>query len=356
MITRRTAAAPVCPSPLNAASQPAFYFRPEGLARLTVRRRLRRARGRWRRRRRLDAGRPDGRPQLLIRGFVRLRFVTRPRASAAAATPAATTAAPLTALFVATCSALAATIPSASTATSRSPRSPSSCCSPTAATPAATLALLWSRRANRRGLRRGGHHLDPGTEVGIHFDDPDLLDLRHRTLPRSAAARAAPETRAADRHATRLLGRHAVRWRGCRGRRHRDVVFFFSVGLRRREHGSRGFRFCCLTGFGGPRRLFFVGLVNRDATDGLLYQPERVSKREPGLCGRCFGWRFAFLRRSRLAGSGRRFFSLRRASLASAPAAATATAASSPPIVRLRHRRQCRPRRRAFDLGNHFDL
>src|SRR2546430_2333095 len=304
MITRRTAAAPVCPSPLNAASQPAFYFRPEGLARLTVRRRLRRARGRWRRRRRLDAGRPDGRPQLLIRGFVRLRFVTRPRASAAAATPAATTAAPLTALFVATCSALAATIPSASTATSRSPRSPSSCCSPTAATPAATLALLWSRRANRRGLRRGGHHLDPAPAVGIHFDDPDLLDLRHRTLPRSAAARATPEARATDRHATRLLGRHAVRWRGCRGRRHRDVVLFFSVGLRRREHGSRGFRFCCLTGFGGPRRLFFVGLVNPDATDGLLYQPERVSKREPGLCGRCFGRRFAFLRRSRLAGSG----------------------------------------------------
>src|SRR2546430_5669166 len=182
MITRRTAAAPVCPSPLNAASQPAFYFRPEGLARLTVRRRLRRARGRWRRRRRLDAGRPDGRPQLLVRGFVRVRFVTRPRASAAAATTAATTAAPFTALFVATCSALATTIPSASTATSPSP-----CCSPTAATPAARLALLWSRRANRRGLRRGGHHLHAGAEVWVHCAHPDLRDLRHRTLPRSAA-------------------------------------------------------------------------------------------------------------------------------------------------------------------------
>jgi hypothetical protein len=120
------------------------------------------------------------------------------------------------------------------------------------------LGLTFPSPSHDWGGRRRRYDFHARPEIRIDFDDADLGDLGGG-LTRPSPARAAPESSAALRDSTSRARPLAVGWRR-RGRGgHWDIVFFFEVGRRRLEHGSRRFG---LLGFGlwlrGLLRLLFV--------------------------------------------------------------------------------------------------
>lgn len=178
-----------------------------------------------------------------------LAIAVGPPSAAAAPTPtAATTARALTIAATAPLPALspliaAVTVPAVSAVSLSAFAIPAASAAPPAPTAAATLAtravLVGTAAPGRRRLacRRccrlaaGRHALDPRPEIGIDLHD---TDARHVGGRRPGATRAAPETRAAHRHAAgigRLLGVGRRRGGGSRLRR---LVFFLFLLCRSR--------------------------------------------------------------------------------------------------------------------------
>src|SRR6266550_2119240 len=199
------------------------------------------------------------RTRILARGVGRVAFK-----------PTGSPTAPATSTATATASAFATlAVLSAGPAIPATPTAPTTATTATLASLASLLAGCrrggrWARLTGR-GFRR--HQIAAWPEVGIDFHHANLGDLGHpaRAGAAGATARAAPEARAAHRHAPRCR-RRAIRWRRGRRRRHRNVVFVFCIGHWGRQDGARGLLLI-------RHRLFFFlrsRLVVRTHTDGLL--------------------------------------------------------------------------------------
>src|SRR2546423_825857 len=147
------------------------------------------------------------RPRILVRDVGRFRLKTTRSPTPPATSTAAATSPPFATL--ATLAVLTA-----------GPALPGTATAATAATTFTLTPLLRGSRRSAGGGRRhrslGGHHVAPRPEVGIHFDDADLRDLRSASSRgRTAGATAGPAAEARAAHWNAARGRRLVaigRW------------------------------------------------------------------------------------------------------------------------------------------------